>query len=86
MLNCLDGCFTEVVVESPIRRVDDAMGVRIVVNPGHGQNDNKNRLLAFDWPQSEYLIPTWLENHAAASCLSSRMALSHHRASGAERA
>jgi hypothetical protein len=59
MLNCPDRCFAEVVVESPVSRMDDAVEIWVKVDPRHGRDHSKSGLvLAFDWPQSEYLIPT----------------------------
>jgi len=36
MFNCPDRCFAEVVMESPLRRMDDAVEVRVIVDPRHG--------------------------------------------------
>jgi len=57
MFDCPNGCFAEVVVESPVRRMDDAVEIWVIVDPRHGRDHSKSELvLAFDWPQSEYPI------------------------------
>jgi hypothetical protein len=45
MFNCPDRCFAEVVVESPVRHMDDAVEVRVIVDPRHGGDHSKSGLV-----------------------------------------